>query len=140
MGVRNDISKNGAKVTSVRAPAALAATASEIGTGLDTAGYRRLALIAHAGVCTDGEYTITIETSATASGTYEPQTTALSEWVSGAAPTVITSAVDDQVFVYDINLDRLDNRYIKVTVTESSAGTTGVILGLAWVGELQAGV
>lgn len=142
MGISKDIHNRQANVVSVLAPVAVAASNNgESLTRLDTSKYVNLALVVHAGVCTDGEYTISVGTSAVAAGgAFAAQTVNLSEWVSGVAPTVITSSEDEKIWAYDVNIDRLDNRYIAPVITESSGGTTGVILGLSWVGELKRGV
>lgn len=137
--VSKDISKNEAKVTQLLNPQAISAT-TLTSTGLDTSLYKRGALIVSAGAYTDGTYQVQVETSATSGGSYAVQGSANTEYVSGAAPTDISSAgTASKVYVYDLNLDQLDNRWLKVNINESVNGTTGVLLAIHFVGELKSG-
>jgi hypothetical protein len=110
-------------------PAVVAATTN--GLSVDLQGYESATLVIHAGVCTDGEYTVTIEDS--------PDN---SVWTAhdglDAAFTVITSTADEAIESRRVGNDITGTptkieRYVRCVVTETSAGATGVVFSAAWV-------
>lgn len=100
-------------------PAARAATAN--GTGVDCKDYDGpLTAIANHGTCTDGNYLFSLEESADDS-TY----TAITPY-SGAFIT-ITTATDESIQVVQFKRTK---RYVRGVITETSAGSTGVVCSL----------
>jgi len=134
--IRKDLNSTVKSVVALKAQAT-AATDTLQTTALDGATVKRGKLVISTGTCTDGEYTPEIHTSATAGGSYAAQAVANSEYVSGVAPTVITAATDETLYVYDIDFSALDNRFVKFNLAETSAGTTGVVISAVWEIELK---
>jgi len=125
-------SENDVRITSGLDPQAVAATLTTEPKSVDMQGYDALSVVLQAGVCTDGEYTITLTDSA-------DDTTFAAVAGLDAAFTVITSAVDE--FIEIRRVREFDSagaalvlrRFVKMLVTESSAGTTGVIMSISFI-------
>lgn len=118
----NDI-KAGFQISQLFRPAARAATAN--GTGVDCKDCEGpLTAIAEYGTCTDGEYLFSLEES-TDDSTY----TALTPY-EGSFVT-ITSAADEGNQVVQFKRTK---RYVRGVITESSAGSTGVVCSLVLLG------
>tara|TARA_R110000787_G_scaffold26337_1_gene73672 strand:- start:307 stop:702 length:396 start_codon:yes stop_codon:yes gene_type:complete len=129
MGINKDWGR--ISVTQAVAPAVHTATATQA-AGIDTALYRKLVVVLDYGVVTDGTWTTTITTSATVGGSY----VADDGLVTGEAFTVVTSTEDAQVYEVAIDLDALDNRWLKVVQTETVASASS-LFGITLVGELK---
>jgi hypothetical protein len=103
--------------------AARAATAN--GTGVDCKDLEGpLTAVVEAGVCTDGNYDFTIEESSDDS-TY----TAITPYKGTFA--TITSAADELVQTVQFKRSK---RYVRGVITESSAGSTGVVCAMLLIG------
>jgi hypothetical protein len=125
MAVRQDL-RNSHDVVQLVAPASLTATTTS--AAIDTADYVRASIIINAGVVTDGTFTPSIETSDAAAGSYAPD-----DGVQNVF-TAITASTDAQVYVVDLDLGALDNRYLKFVLTETVASAGGLI-SATFVGE-----
>lgn len=124
--------ENDVRVVSSLTPQAIAATTTTETTGVDLQGYEAASVIVHAGVCTDGEYDVTILHSDD-DGVGDAYTAVD---CLDSAFTTITSSVDDFVEIRRVReIDAAGDpitlkRWIKALVTESSAGSTGVIMSV----------
>lgn len=100
-------------------PAARAATAN--GTGVDCKDYEGpLTALANHGTCTDGNYLFSLEESSDDSS-YTPITP-----YAGAFITISTTT-DESMQVVQFKRTK---RYVRGVITETSAGTTGVVCSL----------
>lgn len=136
----SELSKNlNSRVQSVIMLKAQATAATETlqTTGIDTALYQSGKIVISTGTCTDGAYDPQVQTSATVGGSYAVQTVANSEYVAGVAPTQITTTADETLYVYDLNLGKLDNRFLKLNLHETTGGTTGVVISAVFEGVLR---
>lgn len=124
--------ENDVRVVSSLTPQAIAATTTTETTGVDLQGYEAASVVVHAGVCTDGEYDVTILHSDDDGAT---DAYAAVDCLDSAFAT-ITSAADELIQIRRVReVDAAGDpivlkRWIKALVTESSAGTTGVIMSV----------
>ena len=105
---------------------AKAYAATTNGSSVDMAGAEGLALVINAGVCTDGKYVVTLEESADNS-TF---TAVAAADISVDTSATINAAADQTTQVIGYIGDK---RYVRPVITESSAGTTGVVLSATLV-------
>ena len=127
MGIRKD---NGEiEVTELVAPNVRTTTATS--AAVDLSKYVRACIIIHAGTITDGTFTPKIQTSATSGGSYADDDGTLDSFVAN------TSSVDDRVTKVDLDIDSVDNRYMKFVSTVTGSPSTGGAVGAILVGVLK---
>lgn len=102
-------------------------TATTNGTGADTKDHQRTALVAFLGVITDGTWTPIAEESDTLGSGY----TAVAAADLSGAFTAATSATDQAVQSVGYKGSK---RYVRVTLEETVASTTGALFSAAVVG------
>ena len=123
----NDLKNNCVVEYSIK-PAAIAATT--VGSAVDCNNCEGpMALIIPAGTVTDGEYTPSITESETSGGTYTAVTPHIGTFAA------ITTANDETTYVFGFKRTK---RYVKVTLTETSAGSTGIVAAAILVGQKKA--
>jgi len=119
-------------VASILLPQAVAATLTTEPTGVDLLGAEGATIAVHAGALTDGEYTIVLEHSDDdgVGDAYAPVVAGLHtrQGVASDFP-VIDGTTDNLVHYRNVHASDL-KRWINVTVTETSAGATGVVLSI----------
>ncbi len=80
------------------------------------------------GVCTDGNYTVTVEESTASGGTYTAVT------LDAVVPT-ITTTTDDQIYTARFKRSK---RFCRAVIAEPTGGTTGVVIAATFIGEKKA--
>lgn len=122
----------GVRVVSGLLPQVVAATLTTEPTSIDMQGYDALAIVLHAGVVTDGEYTVTVTDSA-------DDITFVAVDCLASAFAVLTAAADELIQMRRVQEFTAAGaavtvrRYVKCLVTESSAGTTGVPMSITFI-------
>jgi hypothetical protein len=126
------VSKDWGQLTSTNAlaPVAIATDTTTLTTALDSTPYRKLSFIITSGVVTDGTYTPILQSSATSGGTYADDDAIMSAW------SVVGASDDGAVWEVAVDLDAVDQPFLKVEIT-SATTTTGALLSVVAVGELM---
>jgi len=112
------------------APVAIATDTTTLSAAIDSSLYRKLSFVITSGVVTDGTYTPILQSSATSGGTYADDDAIMSAW------TAIGASDDAGVWEVAVDLDAVDQPFLKVEIT-SATTSTGALLAGTWVGELK---
>ncbi len=109
--------------TELVAPADTTATATS--AAVDFSGVKRASVIFHLeGITGGGDWTVSLTSSDTSGGSFTAETSA--DVFTAGAPAAVADA-GAGVLVYDINVDRLSKRYVKVVITKSGTISASVL-------------
>lgn len=127
MAVRKDL-RNAVTVVKLLDPAAR--TTTQTSGAIDMSLYRRATIVINFGAYTDGTFTPSVTTGATSGGSFAADADA----ALNAFAAVSTNGSQNSVVSYDVDVDALDNRWLKFVMTAAGT-TTGCIYGAVLVAE-----
>jgi len=128
-----------ADVESILLPQAVAATLTTEPTGVDLLGCESAIMAVHAGALTDGEYTIALVHSDDdgATDAYAAVTDGLWTNAGELSDFAVIDGTTDNMVHYRVVRNTSLKRWVNVTVTETSAGATGVVLSIELIKSAQ---
>ena len=119
-------------ITELVAPADTTDTATS--AAIDTENMKRATVLFHfEGITGGGSWTVSLTSSDTSGGSYTAETSA--NVFTAGAPAALEDG-DAGLVAYDLNLDRLESRYIKVVITKADTISASV-LSAALIAEKQ---